>query len=71
MAVVVCTIAHVLHAVYKPWGEGTQTYVTRVSCPGARLLLHLLLMAFASLPLCTPPGIQLSMPCIAIPLFSL
>ena len=25
MAVVMCTFAHVLHAVYKPWGDGTQT----------------------------------------------
>jgi|LakMenEpi03Aug12_release.lakeMendotaPanAssembly.Ray.scaffolds.fasta_scaffold4959325_2 hypothetical protein len=25
MAVVMCTCAHVLHAVYKPWGDGTQT----------------------------------------------
>jgi hypothetical protein len=26
MAVVVCTVAHVLHAVYKPWGVGSPSY---------------------------------------------
>jgi hypothetical protein len=25
--VVICNAAHVLHAVYKPWGQGTQTCV--------------------------------------------
>ncbi len=29
LAVVICSTAHVLHAVYKPWGQGTQTCVLR------------------------------------------